>query len=72
MCVLLVLRCCASVLGIFPCELVVISTDSTFVGERLLRFGVREVFLDFRCAFKLPRFGLGLWLFLLACRFLCA
>ena len=72
MCVLLVLRCRAPVLGIFPCELVVISSDSTFVGERLLRFGVREVFLDFRCAFRLPRFGLGLWLLLFVRRFLRA
>ena len=70
MCVSLVLGCCASVLGIFPCELVVISTDSTFVGGRLLRFGVGEGLLDFRCALKLPRFGLGLWLFRFACRFL--
>ena len=72
MCVLLVLRCRAPVLGMFPCELVVISSDSTFVGGRLLRFGVREGLLGFRCAFKLPRFGLGLWLFLFACRFLRA
>ena len=43
-----------------------------FVGERLLRFGVREVFFDFRCAFKLPRFGLGLWLLLFVRRFLRA
>ena len=70
MCVLLVLRCCASVLGIFPCELVVLSTDSIFVDGRLLRFGIGEGLLDFRCALKLPRFGMGLWLFLFACRVL--
>ena len=61
-----------SVMGIFSCELVVIFPDSTFVGGRLLRIGVREGVLGFRCAFKLLCFGLGLWLFLLACRFLCA
>ena len=72
MCVLLVLRCCASVLGSFSWELVVISSDSTFVGGRLLRFGVGECLLGFRCALKPPRFGLVPWLFLFACRFLRA
>ena len=48
------------------------SGAASMLRPRLLRFGVREAFLDFRCAFKLPRFGLGLWLFLFACRFLRA
>ena len=40
--------------------------------SRLLRFGVREAILDFRCAFELPSFGLGPWLFIFARRFVRA
>ena len=39
---------------------------------RLLRFGVRDAILDFRCAFELLRFGLGPWLFIFARRFVRA
>ena len=60
------------VVGIFSCEIVVPLLDSTFDGERLLRIGVREGVLSFRCVFGLLCFGLGLWLFLLDCPFLCA
>ena len=61
-----------SVVGIFSVEIVVHLLDSTFDGGRLLRVGVREGVLGFRCVFGLLCFGLGLWLSLLDCPFLCA
>ena len=48
------------------------SGAESMLRPRLLRFGVREAILDFRCAFELPRFGLGPWLFLFARRFVRA
>ena len=44
----------------------------SMLRARLLRFGVREAILDFRCAVELPRFGLGTWLFIFARRFVRA
>ena len=61
-----------SVVGIFSCEINVPLLGSTFDGERLRRVGVREGVLGFRCVFGLLCFGLGLWLSLLDCVFLCA
>ena len=60
------------VVGIFSCEIVVPRLDSTFDDGRLLRVGVREGVLGFRCVFGFLCFGLGLLLFLLDCLFLCA
>ena len=60
------------VVGIFSCEIVLLPDDSAFDGERLLRIGVREGVLSFRCVFGLLCFVLGLWLSLLDCQCFCA
>ena len=60
------------VVGIFSCEFVILLLDNTFDGERLLRIGVREGVLSFRCVFGLLCFVLGLWLSLLDCQCSCA
>ena len=60
-----------SVVGILSCEIVVHLLDSTFDGGRLLRVGVREGVLSFRCVFGLLCFVLGRWLSLLDCQCFC-
>ena len=60
------------VVGIFSCQIVVPLLDNTFDGERLLRIGIREGVLSFRCVFGLLCFVLGLWLSLLDCQCFCA
>ena len=67
--VLLLLRCCMPVVGIFSCEIVLLLDAGTFDGERLRRIGVRKGVLGFRCIFGLLCFVLCRWL--LDCQCFC-
>ena len=69
--VLLLLRCCMPVVGIFSCEVVLFLDVGTFGGERLRRIGVRKGELSFRCIVGLLCFVLCRWLSLLDCQCFC-
>ena len=69
--VLLLLRCCMPVVGIFSCEIVLFLDVGTFCGERLRRIGVRKGVLSFRCIVGLLCFVLCRWLSLLDCQCFC-